>query len=131
LTFWANYQAGQEVRGVVLYRRIPNDPAHWIVEELRPTSNNFKTSKTQPHLSTQLAEDAATVLAENPGLGLLEVESDVFWRFGLRVTYEPEQRIDHVAVWGLNGAKRELLRQIAECILRAWEPGSQRLVYPA
>ena len=131
MAIWAKYQPGQEIHGVLLYRRIPNDHAHWVAEDKRPTGYNFRPGKVQQHLSTQLAEDPAGILADNPGFGLLEIAADTFWRFRLRVTYEPEFRPDHVAVWGLNGARKDLLRELADCIQRAWEPGSQALVYPS
>jgi hypothetical protein len=129
LTPWANYRRGQEVRGVLLYRRIPDDQAHWVREESRPTGYNFRPGNSQQHLSTQLADDPGKILAEYPDYGLLEIAADSFWMWDLRVTYEPEERPDHVAVWGLVGARKDVLRQLAASILRAWEPRTQRHVY--
>lgn len=81
----------------------------------------------------QVAADPAVILSAFPRYGLFEIQADTFWEEGCRVTYEPgegDDSKDHVAVWGLKvvpNSKRDRLRKR---ITRAWEPGSQQLVYP-
>jgi hypothetical protein len=124
-------QAGDEITSGVLYRRIPNDHAHWVHEERRPTVYNFVPAKAHDHLSMQLGDiwSPDEILAAYPGFGLLEIGVHAFGARGLRVTYKPDEGEGHVAIWGLKNAKKALLRELCTQIVRAWEPGTQALVY--
>jgi hypothetical protein len=131
LTTSAELKPGQEVTEGLLYRRIPNDAAHWVREEQRPTKFNFVPAKAHVHLSMQIGGRTTPekILADYPGFGLLEIEVIAFASRGLRVTYQPAEGHDHVAVWGLKNAPKPLLRELETQILRAWAPVSQALVY--
>jgi len=121
-----------EITSGTLFRRIPNDHAHWVFEEARPTKYNFTPETSDDflsmHRSDMIHPDA--IFAMFPGFGLLEIDIEVLLEFGLRVTYQPEEGRDHVAVWGLKGNKNPLRRELCKRVLRLWEPGTQALVLP-
>ena len=60
----------------------------------------------QAHLSMQLGGVCTPeeILAENPGLGLLEINVTAFLSRGLQVTYTPSEGRGHVSIWGLKNA---------------------------
>lgn len=126
----ARYVPGQEVLSGSLYRRIPpNDPARW--SEGRPTRYNFLPAKVHQHLSMHLAEFVTPeqIFRQFPGFGLFEIEVGALLAEGLTVKYMPEAAPDHAGVFGLKNAKNAILDGLRKQIVRAWEPGSQRLVY--
>lgn len=101
----------------------------WVVEERRPTKFNFVPAAAHDHLSMQLADDPAEILEKFPGYGLIEIEAEVLWGEGLRVTYKPDEGPNHVAVWGLKQAPNSLKERLRKRVSRAWEPRTQHLVY--
>ena len=126
----ATPSAGDEIRTGTLFRRIPNDADHWFEAENRPASYNFIQDNDDEYLSTQWSEltTPGRIFAQHPGAGLLEVPVAVFWEHGLRVTYEPKDGPDHVAVWGLKNPKTSLLKKLRKAVTRTWRPGTSELV---
>jgi hypothetical protein len=73
------------------------------------------------------------ILADNPGLGLLEIDSASLTSRGLRAVYTPQLGRGHVSVYGLKGsahAAKKLRNAICNEVLRVWEPVSQQLLPP-
>lgn len=122
---------GDEVRTGSLYRRIPDDTDHWVVDEDRPASYNFIQDNNDDYLSTHWSEltTPEKVFEGNPGCGLVEVPVSVFWDMGLQVTYEPTpEDPSHVAVRGLKNPKTSVLKKLRKATIRAWRPGTSTLV---
>jgi hypothetical protein len=120
------HEPHEEIVDGTLYRRIPNDHAHWKREEAKPTKYNFTPDGADDYLSMQLSDRVTPteIFEKFPGIGLLEIETNVLRGKGLRVTYEPADGADHVAVWGLKGPKNALRRDLCEMTIQLWEPGT-------
>lgn len=126
---------GAEITSGTLYRRIPNDHAHWVTAEQRPTKYNFTPDGQDQYLSMHRSDviTPEAILGAFPGFSLLEIAVAVLRSFGLRVTWEPKDGPDHAAVWGLTGSVNALRRRLCErgSLVAVWEPGSQRRIWPA
>ena len=99
----AAYKEGDEVHSGVLYRRIFPHRDYYRDKDNppRPTSVNFlPDGGPDPSVSMYRAAETtpSEVLEGHDGFGILEIDAEIFWGIGKRVTYEPKHGKGHVAV---------------------------------
>ena len=125
------YTPDEELLTGALYRRIPNDHAHWKREENLPTKYNLTPDGQDDFLSMHLAERIRPeqIFAKHADFGLLEIKVEVLRAKGLTVIYKPEEGVDHVAVFGLKGQKNPLRRELLTMLSALWEPGTMQLLW--
>lgn len=98
----SSYREGQEVPSGPLYRRIFPDPSYYKPPpEDRATSLNFLPDRGDEYVSMFLAAEVtlSEVLDGHERFGLLEINAEILWGLGCRVTYEPKYGKGHVGVW--------------------------------
>jgi hypothetical protein len=132
LTEQQKYRPGDEIHEGRLYHRLPpGDVGKWSTRRRKPTAYVFVLPREDEHMSTQLAEMTSPekIFEKYPNYGLLELDVRELREFGLTVRYMPEKGTDHAAVYGLKGLTSSVKERLAKRVVRAWEPGTQQLVY--
>jgi hypothetical protein len=112
----ATYKEGDEVHSGSLYRRIfPDKDYYKGPPQNRPTSANFMPGRSDPYLSMYRAAETtpSEMLAGHDRFGLCEIDAEVLWGMGLRVTYEPTYGKGHVGVWGFTKKNDQARRDAA------------------